>query len=177
MVASATDIRIGFQSETYVFTEPSSLMQVDVLLQKENGAITEQTYRILVNISDSVQLESATQGDDYSVASNPTILEMGPEQETVSFPFSLLANGLPEVTEGFSAMSSPEGSLQYSPPLTLFATARVSIQDDDRTLHIITAFLVWSFPISWCLDTNIYISQKAKNTTTFLCENFSHARV
>ncbi len=121
-----------------MFTESSDVMQVsDVRLEKENGAITEQTYHILVNISDSVQFESATLGFDYSIASNPTILEMGPEQQTVSFLFSLLANSLPEVTEGFSAVSSPEGSLQYSPPLTLFATARVSIEDDDRTLDMV----------------------------------------
>ena len=121
-----------------MFTESSDVMQVsDVRLEKENGAITEQTYHILVNISDSVQFESATLGFDYSIASNPTILEMGPEQQTVSFLFSLLANSLPEVTEGFSAVSSPEGSLQYSSPLTLFATARVSIEDDDRTLDMV----------------------------------------
>ena len=121
-----------------MFTESSDVVQVsDVRLEKENGAITEQTYHILVNISDSVQFESATLGFDYSIASNPTILEMGPEQQTVSFLFSLLANSLPEVTEGFSAVSSPEGSLQYSSPLTLFATARVSIEDDDRTLDMV----------------------------------------
>lgn len=103
------------------------------MLEKEGGVITEQTYQILVNITNDVQNAMSTLDQDYSVDSNPTVLEMRPEEQTIPFSFRLLIEDVPEVREGFGVVSSSTGALQYSPPTTLFAATTVAIDDNDRT--------------------------------------------
>ena len=139
------DIRIGFSRAMYTVVEPPSDSGLgEVLLTKEDGRISEQTFDVLVNVSEAFP-NPATQGEDYGLGGtiNPFVVSFPPESQNLSLPITLLANTLPELNERFMITSSPSTStppeappdfmpLEYSPPVSLFASTLVTIEDDDR---------------------------------------------
>ena len=134
----------------YTVVEPSSDSGLgEVVLTKEDGRVSEQTFSVLVNVSEAFP-NPATQDEDYRLGSsvNPFVVSFPPDSQTISLPITLLADTLPELNERFMISSSPSTSTpgevlpgfvvpEYSPPVSLFASTLVVVADNDREFRLI----------------------------------------
>lgn len=114
---------------------------MNVTLVKENNVTTEQTYSVAISTTSlggltAATLESNQSGNyDYSLGhpGKPTaILRIDPDEQSVTFPFFLNHDELPEGTETFQARAIPsDGFPTYRNPSSLFAETLISIRDND----------------------------------------------
>lgn len=142
------DIRIGFAQEVYEYFEPSSeVLFNNVTLVKEDSRVSEQTFRIGIEVSDPASVRPATletqhsHSYDYHVgAYGQTFIlrDFLPLQQTVLVAFTLNADDIPEGTEGFqltSEVNRHNGNPAFLPPLptstTAFRSTTIQIIDDD----------------------------------------------
>ena len=137
------------------FVSPTNLTaNGPIYLTKEDNVQSEQTFRIRVQVVDSVpfaNINPAGMGEDYSVGHAGTlssiVVEFLPTMQRVNFGFTLFPDNIPERTEAFYASFIAEdavvGRMQfdlpsYLQPIALFAETYAIIEDDDRKL------LLWS---------------------------------
>ena len=155
-------IRIGFELPHYTYVEPDFDVEINsmfvsptkltadgpIFLAKEDNVESEQTFRIIVQVADSVppnmqNINPATIGVDYSVGIvTTTVVEFLPSMQKVNFKFTLHADTIPEGTEAFRANSSAEDTAEvsgmefdlpdYLPPSTLSAETFVIIVYKER---------------------------------------------
>ena len=155
-------IRIGFELPGYTYTEPQFDEFIDefyvsptgrpengpIFLLKEDNVISEQTFLVSFEATDSVPsgTQSAAIDQDYRFAGEDQTRQTEfffPSQQRIPFPFELHADTLPEGTEAFQASASPEdtrelggGIVEQFPtslsPLTLSSEIFITILDNDR---------------------------------------------
>ena len=149
---------IGFQNASYTFSEPLFETEIFgvVFLEKENGRISEQEFRVVIEVSTAtpnanIRPATLTSRDANKTIINNDYLLLDPDQtsivssflptaQTLEFVFTLFPDEIAEGTEAFQARSSPsEGGddPDYTIPTslnTLFAETFIIIEDDDREL-------------------------------------------
>jgi hypothetical protein len=159
-------IRIGFELPGYTYPETLFEEFIDefyvsltgqpengpVFLAKENNVISEQTFLISFQVTDSAptNIQSAAIDQDYSFerpGQTSASEFFFPTQQRIIFPFTLLPDDLPEGTEAFQASVSPEDTRQFVDengmlmveqfpislnPLTLSSEIFITILDNDR---------------------------------------------
>ena len=149
---------IGFQNASYTFPEPQFEREIFgvVFLEKENGRISEQEFRVVIEVSTATPSANIHPATLTSRDANGTIIEndyllLDPDQtvlissflpaaQTLEFVFTLFPDEIAEGTEAFQARSSPsEGAddPDYTIPTalnTLFAETLIIIEDDDCEL-------------------------------------------
>ena len=135
MVLILLAIRIGFELPGYTYMEPLFDTRIDqffipnpgdsgpIYLAKENNVISEQTFLISVQVTDSAPSGTAIQSAmfrvDYEFSSGgrtSEILFFHPTQQRILVAFELLTDTLPERTEAFQASASPENTLETTAP-------------------------------------------------------------
>ena len=134
------------------FFEPGSGLPVNgpIYLSKEDNVTSEQTFQVAVQTSVLVPpgqgIQPATLDIDYRLSAagiSVVILPFGPRDQKINFPFTLVADTLPEGTKAFLASSAPADMAQlpdgttapvstYLNPNALSAESFVIIEDDDR---------------------------------------------
>ena len=131
------------------FVSPTKLIpDGPIYLAKEDNVESEQTFRIIVQVADSVppnmqNINPATIGVDYSVGiGTTTVVELLPSMQKVNFKFTLRADNFPEGIEAFRASSSADDTAEvdgmefdlpgYSPPSALSAETFVIIDHIER---------------------------------------------
>ena len=126
------------------FVSPSNLtVNGPIYLAKEDNVQSEQNFRIIVQVADSVpsgeNINPAKIGTDYSIGHGTTaviVVDFHPRMQKVNLPFTLFSDTYPEGTEAFRLNASAAdvgGDLPgYLPPIALFAETFVIVQDDDR---------------------------------------------
>ena len=119
-------------------------MVTDVILLKENNAVTEQRYSVIITPStpadprlNPATLEPVGGGIyDYSLGTaGQTFIQQDfePNQQNTTFLFILNGDTFPEGLEAFQASITPaEGN-----PSTLFTTTSINIIDDDSKFKAI----------------------------------------
>ena len=149
---------IGFQNSSYTFPEPQFDREIFgvVFLEKENGRICEQEFRVVIEVSTAtpnanIRPATLTSRDADGTFINNDYLLLDPDQtsiissflpaaQTLEFIFTLFPDEVAEGTEAFQARSSPsEGADDpyYTIPTelnTLFAETLIIIEDDDCEL-------------------------------------------
>ena len=149
---------IGFQNASYTFPEPQFETEIFgvVFLEKENGRISEQEFRVVIEVSTTtpnanIRPATLTSRDANGTIINNDYLLLDPDQtvlissflpsaQTLEFVFTLFPDEIAEGTEAFQARSSPsEGTddPDYTIPTalnTLLAETFIIIEDDDREL-------------------------------------------
>ena len=123
-----------------------------IYLAKEDNVISEQTFLVSIQITDSVpsgtNIQTATLEQDYRFGrpgQTSTTEFFFPSRQRIPVPFTLFTDTLPEGDEAFQASVSPEdtregggGVVEQFPtslnPLTLASEVFVTIIDDDRKL-------------------------------------------
>lgn len=146
-----TAIGIGFEQSSYNFMESLSTDSVQVFLAKIDGRTSEQTFQVIVQVSDSgfippdPNTQLATLSDDFNVVDavfqdvSTVSLEFPSSYQRINFTFHLVQDNIPEGTEVFRASLAPvnsaigpNGELVYIPRLTnLFSETLIYIEDDD----------------------------------------------
>ena len=141
-------IRIGFALPEYSFNEPDfESIVTDIVLVREGGRLSEQTFQVYVSISDgstfnrhpaTLEFEDEDTAD-YRLTSprDFIMLDFPPEEQNVTLQVILFRDDLPEGTEAFRATSTPSQNFpNFGPPSMggAFASTDVLIIDDDRKL-------------------------------------------
>ena len=121
----------------------------DVIILKENNAVTEQRYSVIITPStpanpllNAATIESVGGGIyDYSLqqaGQTFLVLDFEPDEQSIIFPFILNGDTFPERLESFQATITPnEGFPTYGNPTTLFTTTLINIIDDDSKFKVI----------------------------------------
>lgn len=110
-----------------------------VFLIKEDNVVSEQTFEIVLQVSESSpsgNITAATLNKDYTLSFMITsfVLQFLANQQMLNFVFTLLNDNFPEGTESFLITSAPAvmtGSPAFFPPVNLSNRALVKIVDDD----------------------------------------------
>ena len=148
----------------YTYTEPIVETTIDevnyipptnltangpINLIKEDNVVSEQTFFVAVQISNSVpsgsRFRQAQINVDYDIGvaiGTSRVLQFPATFQRILFSFTLLSDTIPEGTEAFLASSTPADSALingvefdvpgYLPPVNLFPQSYVIIEDDDR---------------------------------------------
>ena len=115
----------------------------DIVLVREGGRLSEQTFQVAISVGDTMDRPPATlefddEGrGDYSLAGNAADLihlNFPPDQQNITLAVILFDDSLPEGTEAFRATSttSPNFPNFGSPSMGgAFASTDVRIIDDD----------------------------------------------
>lgn len=149
-------IRIGFALPLYRFQEPANeSLTTEVTLVKEGNRESEQTFGVVVTVSDpggilqaaSIQASNESIYDYRLFIPSTFILLLFPSAvQSVTFSFFINADELPEGTEAFRASSTPfEGFATFQAPITDSAhqTTTIEILDNDcELLDIINLFFI-----------------------------------
>ena len=139
------------------FVPPAnSTISGPVFLLKENDVVSEQTFLIVIEVSEATppsqnNINRATRGADFTSADS-LIVQFLPRDQRVNFQFDLLPDDFPERTESFLVVSAPEDTGQhggmafdapsYLSPVTLSDRTYVIIEDNDRKFPVSTFFFV-----------------------------------
>ena len=128
-------IRIGFEKEINNFTEPRFDEDVFIYVTKENNVISEQTFRIAFQRTDSVPQGSgfaiAQDGLDYRGIIQSFQLTFLPFQQRIGQPFQLLADNVLEATKAFQISLFTQDLPSFYRADMLFSQTFVVIEDDD----------------------------------------------
>ncbi len=163
---SPADLQIGFQFASYDFNEPQFEEQISgvLFLEKQNDRISEQSYVVIVGINEATPngniraatLATADANNDYVVSQpgeNTIVLEFGPNEQVLDFPFVLFPDDIAESTEAFQASSQPSENPMH-PSFTapsagvLFPSTFIVIADDDRKFGcIIISSVEWQINV------------------------------
>ena len=137
IIIHAAAIRIGFEKEINNFTEPRFEEEVFIYVTKENNVISEQTFRIAFQRTNSVPQGSgfgiAQDGQDYRGL--PVVIQQTffPFQQRFTLNFILLSDNNLEATEAFQIrLSTQDYPLFYRADM-LFSQTFVVIDDDDSS--------------------------------------------
>ena len=118
-------------------------MVTDVIILKEDNAVTEQTYSVIITTStpadpllNPATIEPVGGGiHDYSLGQAGqtfSVQDFEPDEQSLIFPFILNGDTFPEGVEAFQVTITPsEGFPTYGNPTTLFTTTSIKIIDDD----------------------------------------------
>ena len=136
-------IQIGFAQFNYSFEEPEfEILVLDVVLIREGGRLSEQTFQIVVSVGGTIDTPPATlefvdpDRGDYSLGlqANFVTLLFRPSQQNTTLQLFLFSDDVPEGTEAFRATSTPSpGFPNFGAPSMggAFASTEVFIADDD----------------------------------------------
>ena len=110
-----------------------------VYLVKQDGAVSEQTFVVVVQVTNSVpngsNFQPATLGEDYSVGSSSVEFLFPFDLQFLLVPVTLLSDNIPEGTESFLMTLGDLGIRVIDPedlsPTALSAETFVIIEDDD----------------------------------------------
>ena len=139
-------IQIGFALPQYSFDEPDFETIVnDIVLVREGGRLSEQTFQVLISVGDPVNIPPAIlefddeERADYRLVtpSNFVRLNFPPDRQNITLSVILFNDDLPEGTEAFRVTSTPSPNFpNFGPPSMggAFASTDVLIFDDDRKL-------------------------------------------
>ena len=136
-----------FEETVDQFFEPSenSTLSGPVFLLKENDVVSEQTFLIVIEVSERTppnqnNINQATRGADFTSA-DFLVVQFLPRDQRINFKFNLLPDDFAEGTESFLATSAPEDSgavngvtfsaPSFLPPVTLSDRTFIIIEDDD----------------------------------------------
>lgn len=134
------DIEIGFALHYHTFNEPDERTIVqNVSLIKEDGRVSEQTYGLVISVTDFVIITGIAElGSDFSLSNDPmqdsVSILFPPSAQSINFTFFLEADDLIEGTEGFEAfISFADGFPTFDLPSdgNAFADVQVTIMDND----------------------------------------------
>ena len=116
---------IGFQNASYTFPEPQFETEIFgvVFLEKENGRISEQEFRVVIEVSTvtpsaNIRPATLTSRDANGTTIENDYLLLDPDQtviissflpsaQTLEFVFTLFPDEIAEATKAFHARSSP----------------------------------------------------------------------
>ena len=129
----------------------NSTISGPVFLLKENGVMSEQTFLIVIEVSEATlpnqnNINRATRDADFRSADS-LIVQFLPRDQRTNFQFILLPDNFPEGTESFLATSAPEHSggdytgmlfdvPLFLPPVTLSdRTYIIILEDNDCKFH------------------------------------------
>ena len=139
-------VQIGFALSEYFFDEPDFETIVDIVLVREGGRCSEQTFQVTISVDGgtinrppaTLQFEDDDTAD-YSLASPVDFISLNfpPDQQNITLQILLFCDDLPEVTEAFRATSMPSQNFPNFGLPTMrgaFASADVLIFDDDCKL-------------------------------------------
>ena len=137
------------------FMSPTGLpVNGPIYLAKEDNVISEQTFLLSIQVTDSAPSGTSTQPAtldiDYRLSlpgRTSVTLPFLTRDQMIDFPFTLFPDDLPEGTEAFRASVSPQdtrvvpdGSTETFPtflnPESLASEIFVVIEDDDRKFEI-----------------------------------------
>ena len=129
------------------FVPPAnSTISGPVFLLKENDVVSEQTFLIVIEVSEATppnqnNINRATRDADFTSALAP-VVQFSSLIQRINFDFTLLPDNFPEGTESILATSAPEDSFEvdgelfsapsFLPPVTLSDRTFILIEDDDR---------------------------------------------
>ena len=121
-----------------------------IFLAKEDNVTSEQTFQVLVQVSDTVPrpgIQPATLSADYFLSPNDPmatslVIQFLPSQQRLNLPFTLIADMIAEGPEAFQARSSPETTAElsdgtivtvpsYQVPEVLLSQTFINIDDDE----------------------------------------------
>ena len=140
----AAAIRIGFERRINNFTEPRFEEVEFIYVAKENNVISEQTFRIAFQRTDSVPPDSgfaiAQDGQDYSGIRETFQETFFPFQQRISITFQLLADTVPEPTEAVQLSLSTQDSPAFDSADILSTRTFIVIEDDDSKINLILNF-------------------------------------
>ena len=108
-----------------------------IYLTKENNVISEQTFIVSFQRTDSVPIGSgfaiAVDGEDYTGIAERFTRLFTPNLQRLDLPITLIADANPEPTEAFQLNSSPQNMPTFLTPdgIVLFSRTFVVIEDDD----------------------------------------------
>ncbi len=156
-VSIYVDIQIGFQNSSYILIEPQFETDIIVFLEKQDGQRTEQTYGVVIIVTDatpSANIQAATlstsiSDEDYIVTApdeRSFVFLLQPEHQFLDFLFTLFSDDLVEGTEGFRVFSyateDPTSPIFTAPSSgVLFPSTFIIIADDDCKLHKIALYI------------------------------------
>ena len=140
-----------FEETIDEFFEPpvNSTISGPVFLLKENDVVSEQTFLIVIEVSEATppnqnNINQATRGADFTSADS-LLVQFLPRDQRINFQFNLLPDDFPEKTESFLATSAPEDSgliggvtfnaPSFLPPVTLSDRTFILIEDNDCKFH------------------------------------------
>ena len=134
-------IRIGFEMERNVFQEPQFDTFTEVFIAKEDNVVSEQTFRIVLEITPSAPTGSgfdpATDGEDYTGFGDRPVTDFSPNDQRTPVGFTLVFDRVPESTEAFQISSAPsENFPNFLSPRNLFPQTFVVIEDDDCKFNL-----------------------------------------
>ena len=138
------------------FVPPAnSTISGPVFLLKENDVVSEQTFLIVIEVSEATppnqyNVYRATRGADFTSADS-LVVQFLPGYQRINFQFNLLPDVFPEETESFLVTSAPEDSglingvifdaPSFLPPVTLSDRTFIIIEDNDRKFHEAHAYI------------------------------------
>ena len=120
---------------------------------KESGRVSEQSFLLLIQLSDSgftlsyPSIQLATLGRDFEIANatnqgdSALTLEFTPSQQRIDFSINILQDSIPEKMEVFRARLllpgvGPMGTPGYIPYQNdVFSEALIYIEDDDSEYY------------------------------------------
>ena len=129
----------------------NSTISGPVFLLKENDVMSEQTFLIVIEVSELTppnqnNINQATRGADFTSADS-LVVQFLPRDQRIHFQFNLLPDNFPEKTESFRATSAPEDSglidgitfdaPSFLPPVTLCDRTFIIIEDNDRKFQVV----------------------------------------
>ena len=137
-------IQIGFAQPVYSLNEPDfETINRDIILVREGGRLSEQTFQVTVSVSGTTNIPAATlqfqfeddNSADYRLQTGQDFVQLGfsPFQQNITLIVFLLGDNLPEGTEAFQATSTPSQNFpNFGPPSMggAFASTNVLIIDD-----------------------------------------------
>ena len=135
------------RKQLIIFLYHQKIQQSVVLffLIKENDVVSEQTFLIVIEVSEATppnqnDINRATRGADFTSALAP-VVQFSSLIQRINFDFTLLPDDFPEGTESFLATSAPVDSSEvggvtfdapsFLPPVTLSDRTYILIEDDD----------------------------------------------
>ena len=142
-------IQIGFARSVYFFSEPPlETMINDIVLVREGGRLSEQTFQVTVSVGGTIDISPATlefedeERADYRLAAAPAdfiSLNFPPDQQNITLAVILFNDSLLEGTEAFRAISTSQIFSNFGPPSMVgaIASTEVLIIDDDCKLACI----------------------------------------
>ena len=133
------------------FVSPTNLAaNGPIYLAKEDNVLSEQTFRVVVQVIESVppgaNINPAMTSVDFSISGGQQIshVEFLPTMQRVNFVIILFHDNIPEKTEAFRVTSFADDNTEvggevidlphYIPPKILPADTYVIIEDDDRKI-------------------------------------------
>ena len=133
-----SDIQIGFAQSQYSFREPENETEFEIVLVRQGGRLSEQTFQVSISVGGSIDVPQATLGEDYRLTQSATranfiVLNFPPDRQNITLTVNLLFDSLPEGTEGFRVTSTPSPRFPNFQPGD-FAVTDVRIIDDDCKL-------------------------------------------